>query len=84
MINVLGRAKQTSCKKYTVIYLQNIKINKSTVKGDIPANIIRDFAKYICYPYADLLNSMIIHGKYPTIYIMEIQTPMPKVYPPKK
>lgn len=24
MINVLGRAKQTSCKKYTVIYLQNI------------------------------------------------------------
>ena len=65
-------------------YLQNIKINKSNVKGDIPARIIRDIAPYICYPYADLLNSMIIHGKYPTIYKMEIQTPILKVYPPTK
>ena len=65
-------------------YLKSIKLNKSSVKGDIPARIIKDFAQYICYPFADILNSMIIRGEYPNLWKMEIQTPIPKVYPPTK
>ena len=68
----------------TLPYLKEIKINKSNVVGDIPAKIIQEFAPYICYPYADILNAMVIRGEYPTIWKMEIQTPIPKVYPPTK
>ena len=63
-------------------YLKKIKINKSNVLGDIPARIIKDFSEYICLPYCDILNTMVKRGEYPYIWKKEIQTPVPKVFPP--
>ena len=36
------------------------------------------------FPYAQLLYIMIIRGEYPFLWKMEIQTPVPKVFPPTK
>ena len=65
--------------------LENIlklKTNKSTVPGDIPASIIKRYAEFICVPLTHIINSCISRGEYPKIWKMEIQTPIPKEYPP--
>ena len=41
-------------------------------------------AEYICEPYSDILNTIVNRGEYPYLWKMEIQTPVPKVYPPSK
>ena len=67
---------------FILSYLKGIKINRSTVSGDIPAKIIKVFASYLCIPFTHILNSMIKRGEYPNIWKYEIQTPIPKVHPP--
>ena len=44
-------------------YLQNIKVNKATAPGDIPARIIKDYSLYLCIPVADIINSGLMLAK---------------------
>jgi hypothetical protein len=64
-------------------YLQNIKVNKATAPGDIPARIIKDFSLYLCIPVADIINSGLMTGCWPKIYKRETITPTPKQFPPE-
>ena len=63
-------------------YIMKLKTNKSTVSGDIPASIIKKHAEFLCTPLANVLNTCISRGEYPKIWKQEIQTPVPKQYPP--
>ena len=65
-------------------HILKLKTSKSTVQGDIPAAIIKRHAEYICVPLTHVLNTCIRRGEYPNIWKMEIQTPVPKEYPPVK
>ena len=40
-------------------YLKRIKTNTSTVKDDIPAKLIKEFAPELSAPLADILNCMV-------------------------
>ena len=79
----------TNCKPLPWITLEKIrqKIKKmksktSTVIGDIPWKIVKDFAFYLSYPLEDIFNRSARHGEYANIWKLEIVTPAPKVYPP--
>ena len=61
--------------------LEKIKANKASVPGDIPAIIIKRFAKYISIPLCNLINSCIEKGQWPQLYKIEAITPIPKKYP---
>ena len=63
-------------------YLKRIKTNTSTVKNDIPAKVIKEFAPELSSPMADILNCMVRRGEFPDIWKLEMVTPVPKVYPP--
>ena len=65
-------------------YLKKIKTNTSTVKDDIPASIIKEFAVELSAPVADIINFSVTRGEYANIWKTEMVTPVPKVYPPKK
>ena len=65
-------------------YLRKIKTNTSTVKDDIPAKLIKEFAPELSAPLADILNCMVIRGEYPDVWKLEMVTPVAKVYPPLK
>ena len=61
--------------------LTQLKVNKSSVKGDIPSRIYKEFAVYIAEPLTHVFNSCLLQGEYPAIYKFEISTPVPKKYP---
>ena len=61
-----------------------IKTNKATVKGDIPAKLIKEFAAYLAEPFTDIINTSLSRGEYPQIYKYEVSTPVPKSFPPEK
>ena len=63
-------------------YLKRIKTNTSTVKGDLPAKINKEFACELSEPLTNILNCMVERGEYPNIWKLEMVTPAPKVYPP--
>ena len=58
-------------------------INKSTVNGDIPAKLLKHFSKQLAFPVANVINSSIVQGVWPSILKLEIVTPVAKVFPPK-
>ena len=62
-------------------YLKRIKTNTSTVKNDIPAKIIKEFACELSEPFADILTCMVTRGEFPNGWKLEMVTPAPKVYP---
>ena len=64
--------------------LSRIGTNKSTVPGDIPAKILRRFAAYIAEPLTDVFNTALLKGHYPSIFKIEVCTPVPKVHPTEK
>ena len=64
-------------------YLRKIKTNVSTVKGDIPASIIKEFAVELSAPLADIVSCSVKRGEYADIWKIETVTPVPKEYPPK-
>ena len=64
-------------------YLQNIKTNKSTAPGDIPAKVIKEFALFLCIPMADIINTGLRVGHWPKSYKRETITPTPKQFPPE-
>ena len=61
--------------------LSRMDTNKSTVPGDIPAKLIKQFAAYLAEPLTDIFNSSLRRGEYPDVYKFEICTPVPKVHP---
>lgn len=61
--------------------LTQLKTNKSTVPGDLPAKVIKHFAAYLAEPLADIINTAVKRGEYPQIYKFEVCTPIPKVQP---
>ena len=56
--------------------------DQSSVKEDILAKIIKEFAPKLSAPLADILNCMVKRGEFPHIWKLEMVTPAPKVYPP--
>ena len=63
--------------------LQKIDTNKSNVKGDIPAKILKLFSENLAKPIANLINASIRDGVWPEIFKLEIVTPVPKEIPTK-
>ena len=61
--------------------LSRIKTNKSTVPGDLPAKLIKQFAAYLVEPLTDIINCSLKRGEYPNLYKFEFITPVPKVHP---
>ena len=64
-------------------YLQNIKTDRSTAPGDIPARIIKEFASYLCIPFTNIINCGLRVGHWPKMYKKETITPIPKQFPPE-
>ena len=65
-------------------YLAHIKTNTATVLNDIPAKVIKKFAKQLSYPLTNIINTQIRRGEFPNIWKIEQVTPIPKVYPLNK
>ena len=65
------------------IKLTELKPNKSTVPGDLPAKLVKLFAPYIAEPLCHIINESIKRGEYPQIYKNETCTPVPKKHPPE-
>ena len=65
-------------------YLKKIRTKASTVKDDVPASIIKEFAVELSTPLADIINCSVRRGEYANIWKIETVTPVPKEYPPKK
>ena len=63
--------------------LAGMDTSKSNINGDIPAKILKHFAKQIGKPVTDVINTSIRQGCWPDIFKLEIVTPVPKVFPPK-
>ncbi len=63
--------------------LQNLNISKSTRNSDIPAKILKHFAKKICGPLTKIINNCLCQGIWPDIFKMEYVTPVKKVPDPK-
>ena len=64
--------------------LSRIDGRKSTVPGDVPARIIKQFAAYLVEQLMDIFNTGLRRGEYPEIYKFEICTPVPKFHPTQK
>ena len=58
------------------------KTKTSTVKGDVPAKIIKEFAPELSAPLADIINCMDKRGEYANIWKLEMVTHAPKIHPP--
>ena len=59
-----------------------MKSKTSTVIGDIPWKVIKEYSSYLSYPLENIYNRSVIHGEYADIWKLEIVSPVPKVYPP--
>ena len=62
--------------------LEKIKANKASVPGDIPATIIKRFAKSLSVPLCNIINSCIEKGQWPQLYKIEAITPIQIFFPP--
>ena len=62
-------------------YLRRIKTNTATVKDDIPARIIKEFAPELSDPLADIITCMVSRGEFPNIWKLEMVTAALKVFP---
>ena len=62
-------------------YIDEIKTNKATIPGDIPAKVLKRYSEHFCVPLADIINTCIKTGVWPDRYKKEIITPIAKVSP---
>ena len=65
------------------ILLSQLRTNISTVKGDLPPRIFKEFAAHLAEPLTHVFNASLMQGEYPQIYKYETTTPVPKKYPVK-
>ena len=63
--------------------LKSLNTRKSSVKGDVPSFIYKQFAEFLKKPVTNVINASILQGNWPDICKMEIVTPIPKEYPTK-
>jgi len=62
-------------------YLDNVKTNKATLPGDIPARIVKRSSNALSAPMAHMIKHSIKTGAWPDSYKMEIITPIGKTVP---
>ena len=63
--------------------ISKMKRKSSTIEGDIPWTIIREFSVELAAPICNIFNSCTLLGIWPEAWKHEHVTPVPKVYPPK-
>ena len=74
------------CPKFEeyLVYKRIMKMNtrKSTVRGDIPMKIIKEFGVELSTPLNHIFEFSMQNGQYPNLWKFQTITPAPKVYPP--
>ena len=63
--------------------VSSAKKPNSTVPGDLPKKVVTTFSVELATPLETIFNSITRSGEYPRQWILEHQTPIPKVHPPK-
>ena len=63
--------------------IKNTKSTKSTLKGDLPCKIIKEFAMELSDPLAHIFQESISQHEYPQLWKEEQVTSVPKVFPPE-
>lgn len=63
--------------------LQKIKTHKATHSSDFPSWVTRDNAELLAKPIADIINSILTTGCYPSVWKAAEITPLPKTNCPK-
>ena len=56
----------------------------TTLDGDLPIRIIKEFSVELSLPLAHLVSSCMSVGQYPNLWKVEYVTPVTKIYPPEK
>ena len=73
--------QQKDIPKFTdeevIVVIDNLAVNKSVIKNDIPVKILKHFAKYLGKPLSLIINHAIAKGVLPDILKPEIVTPNP-------
>ena len=66
------------------VYKKICKAKKpnSTVKGDLPKKVVQEFGCELSEPVTVIYNSILKNLKYPRQWVIEYQTPLPKVSSP--
>ena len=54
----------------------------STVPGDLPKKVVKNFAVELAKPLEVIFNAITKTAEYPRQWVVEHQTPIPKIYPP--
>ena len=62
-------------------YMKNVKTNKATIPGDIPARIVKNSSIPLSVPFTHMINHSIKTGKWPDAYKQELITPIGKQFP---
>ena len=63
--------------------VSSAKKPNSTVPGDLPKKVVTTFSVELAEPLEIVFNTITRSGEYPRQWIIEHQTPIPKVHPPK-
>ena len=64
--------------------IKSMKLSSATVKGDIPAKVIKRFGYELSTPLSNIFNRCCKAGEYPDIWKLETITPVPKKFPPEE
>ena len=64
--------------------IKSAKKTKSTLEGDIPYSIAKEFNVELATPLTNIFNSSLETGEYPQQWKHEIVTPCPKIFPPEE
>ena len=59
------------------------KVKTSSVPGDLPPKLKKEFSVELAEPAADIFNSINRTGQYPRQWVIEYVTPIPKTNPPE-
>ena len=62
-------------------HFDKVKTNKSTLPGDIPAQIVKNCSQALCIPMSHMINHSIKTGMWPDSYKFETITPIGKQHP---
>ena len=63
--------------------LKRRKLKSSSVPGDIPTKLKKEFLPEFSHPVKEIFNSITKSGSYPRQWVMEYVTPIPKITPPE-
>ena len=63
--------------------IKKAKKPNSSVPGDLPRELVKEFSCELSYPVTVIFNSILRSLEYPRQWVVEYQTPIPKVHPPE-